>query len=478
MKSLFYKNFFTYALVIILGFAILGSTFIYQVNRFAMEEKQKQLSETESRAIQSTARLYTDRRSSAWREDFIGGYLVNMRQLAADCDGIIFVGSAEGKLDFIATGVNCYMQENGVLPPLAVQNTLKNGRFMERSNFYGYLAEEYYITGSAVTDTSGTTDALVFVAVPAAATTTLYRQLSGTFIFLTTVVLALTLLVTVIVVRGTVKPLKQIAAAARSFGRGDYSARVPLPERQDELYDLAVSFNSMAASMENVEMTRRGLIASVSHDIRTPMTTIGGFIDGILDGTIKPEKQEYYLRIISDEVKRLARLASSMLTVSRLEASGVQNKTVFDMSEMIRRIIISFERAFTDKQVDVQLEIPERQDVCADHDSIFQAAYNFVDNAVKFVNKQGKITVLLAEKGGNLHFTIRNTGGEIPKEILPHVFERFYKGDASRTNSGRGSGLGLYIAKTVINQHGGDVYAKSADGVTEFRFTLPVDSGK
>ncbi|MEA5040371.1 MAG: HAMP domain-containing sensor histidine kinase [Clostridiaceae bacterium] len=478
MKSLFAKNFLIYAVVIVLGFAILGSSFIYQVNRFAIEEKQKLLSETENRAVQTTATLYTSRRSTAWREEFTRIYLVNMRQLASDCDGVIYVGDAGGNLAFIATGVNCYIQENGVLPPLAVRSVLDTGSYMERSDFYGYLSEEYYITGASVPNVSGGVDAVVFVAVPASSATTLYHQLSGTFILLTTVVLALTLLATVIVVRGTVRPLKQIAEAARSFGRGDYSARVALPERQDELYDLAASFNSMASSMENVEMTRRGLIASVSHDIRTPMTTIAGFVDGILDGTIKPERQEHYLRIISDEVKRLARLANSMLTVSRLETGGVQNRTVFDMSEMIRRIIISFEQAFTQKQIDVQLEIPEKQDLNADHDSIFQAVYNLVDNAVKFVNPGGKITILLSERSGRLQFTIRNTGGEIPEEILPHVFERFYKGDASRTGSGKGSGLGLYIVKTVINQHGGDVFAKSEDGETEFRFSVPEDSGK
>lgn len=475
MKSLFAKNFFIYAMVIVLSFAILGSTFIYQVNHFAMEEKQSQLTETSARAVQTTATLYTSRRSTDWREEFTRIYLVSMRQLAADCDGVIFVGDAEGNLDFIATSVNCYTQENGVLPKLAVTSLEQNGSYMEHNNFYGFLSEDYYISGTLVESVPGTTDAMVFVAVPASSTTSLFRQLSTTFIFFTTVVLALTLVATVVVVRSTVRPLKQIADAARSFGRGDYTVRVPLPERQDELYDLAVSFNSMAASMENVEMTRRGLIASVSHDIRTPMTTIAGFVDGILDGTIKPDRQEHYLRIISDEVKRLARLANSMLTVSRLEAGGVQKKTVFDMSEMIRRIIISFEQRFTEKQIDVRLNIPERQDLSADHDSIFQAIYNLVDNAVKFVDRSGVIELTLAEKGGRIQFTISNTGGEIPADILPHVFERFYKGDASRNTSGKGSGLGLYIVKTVINQHGGDVSAASADNVTTFGFTLPAD---
>ena len=284
--------------------------------------------------------------------------------------------------------------------------------------------------------------------------------------------LLLTLLATILVTRSTVRPLKEIAFAARRFTQGDFSARARLPRRQDELYDMTISFNRMAEAMQNTEETRRGLIASVSHDLRTPMTTIAGFVDGILDGTIKPEKQEYYLRIISDEVKRLSRLANSLLTMSRLESGG-EERTVFDSSEMIRRIIIGFEQQLKEKKIRLELDLPETLTLKAEHDSFFQAVYNLVDNAVKFTPAGGSITIYLEEKNGKLQFNIVNTGSEIPREMQKHIFDRFYKGDTSRSRNSTGSGLGLYITRTVIQRHGGDIYVRSGEGRTEFCFTVP-----
>ena len=202
------------------------------------------------------------------------------------------------------------------------------------------------------------------------------------------------------------------------------------------------------------------------------MTTIAGFVDGILDGTIKPEKQEYYLRIISDEVKRLSRLANSLLTMSRLESGG-EERTVFDSSEMIRRIIIGFEQQLKEKKIRLELDLPETLTLKAEHDSFFQAVYNLVDNAVKFTPAGGSITIYLEEKNGKLQFNIVNTGSEIPREMQKHIFDRFYKGDTSRSRNSTGSGLGLYITRTVIQRHGGDIYVRSGEGRTEFCFTVP-----
>jgi signal transduction histidine kinase len=241
---------------------------------------------------------------------------------------------------------------------------------------------------------------------------------------------------------------------------------------------MTVSFNRMADAMENAEENRRGLIASVSHDLRTPMTTIGGFVDGILDGTIKPENQTKYLHIISDEVKRLSRLASSMVEVSRLESgTRVMTRAVFDMSELVRRVVISFEQKLSEKRIEVTLDIPDTQNMNGDHDGMFQVVYNLMDNAVKFTDIGGSITIFMEEKAGKIKFHIVNTGGEIPAEDLRRIFDRFFKGDQSRNTSGAGSGLGLYIVKTIVGRHGGDVYAQSHGGKTEFVFTVPTDGG-
>lgn len=475
MKSLFAKNFFVYSMVIVVSFCVLGSVFIYQVNRFSVEERQQQIQETTQRSVEITSAYLASRSIFGWQENFSRTYLVSLQQQASDCGGVIFVGDADGKMLVIATGEYCRFQESKVLPKVAVDTLLKEGTYSAQSNFFGYLNATYFIRGTTVTDDSDAVEGMVFVALPNDNSTTLFFRLSQTFVMMTFIVLTATLIVTILAVRTTVKPLKQMAVAARSYSRGDFSARVPLPKRQDELYDMTLSFNNMANAMENVENNRRTMLASVSHDLRTPMTTIGGFVDGILDGTIRPEQQEQYLRIISEEVKRLGRMANSLLAISRLESGNDLQKSTFDLSEMIRRIIIGFEKQLEEKRIDGDLEIPESLTVVADHDALFQVVYNLMDNAMKFIDEGGTLTIFLEESGGKARFHIINTGAEIPPEKLPHIFERFYKGDGSRTGCKNGSGLGLYIVKTVINRHGGDVYAKSSEGKTEFCFSLPVN---
>jgi len=474
--SLFARNFFIYALVIVLGFTVLGSSFIYQVNRFSLEEKQTQLTDTANRAIQSTAAYFQLRNSADWNDKFSASYRLSMNMLAADCSGTIFVGDANGKLLFIATTDGCYSQEQTslMLPTMAVEDLYPDGEYAQTSNFYGYFSAPNYVMGKLVT-AGEKTIASVFVCIPAQSTAKLFMELSQVFILMTIAVLFLTLVATILVARNMLRPLKHMAVAARKFAAGDFSARAPLPKFQDELYDMTLSFNSMAEAMQNVEETRRGLIASVSHDLRTPMTTIAGFVDGILDGTIKPEKQERYLKIISAEVKRLSRLANSMLAVSRLENNRDLEYSVVDISEMIRRIVISFEQRLTEKRIEVELDIPEQQNLKAEHDSIFQAVYNLFDNAVKFTDVGGRITVYLAENGGKLQFNMINTGSEIPPEQIKYIFDRFYKGDSSRNSNTSGSGLGMYITKTVIKQHGGDIFVRSGDNKTEFCFIVPLN---
>lgn len=474
MKSLFTKNFLMYATVIVLSFTLLGTMFLYQVGRFSSEEQEKLMNKTVDACASMTSAFFTSRVNQGWDDTFGRTYLVGLQQQAKDCDGVIFVGEPSGRLLAVATDDYSQYQDQIMLPMAAVNTLLETGQYNAQSKFYDFLNVTCVIRGALIYDGNGTVEGMIFVALPTDHSTTLYFGLSKIFMTMTFLVLLGTLVVTIIIVRSTVKPLKQMARAARSYSRGDFSVRVPLPKRQDELYDMTLSFNHMANAMENIEENRRTMMASVSHDLRTPMTTIGGFVDGILDGTIPQNQQRQYLEIISEEVKRLSRMANSLLSISRLEDGNALRKSTFDLSEMIRRIIISFEKQLSAKEVEGDLTIPESLTVVADHDALFQVIYNLMDNALKFIDQGGTLTVYLEEVGGKARFHIINTGGEIPPEQLPHIFERFYKGDSARTGVKNGSGLGLYIVKTVINKHGGDVYAKSGDGKTEFCFSLPI----
>ncbi len=487
MNSLFLKYFLIYSLVIVFSFVILGGAYVAQVNRYAVEDKENTLEQTASRAAQSTSTFIEtaaqlERLMPGSSNPYTRSYVINMMQLADISGGMIFICDLDGRIMYIANSDGCYAQDSGVLPQAAVSTVLEEGRYAEMGTFYGYLPEAHFVVGVPFSKTlsGGGTENLgvLFVTVAADGSINFFFEVVSTFFIMVIVVLLLTLAVTYLVVRSTVKPLKQMAAAARSYGRGDFTPRVPLPrsKHRDELYDVILSFNNMADSVANTESMRRGLIANVSHDLRTPMTTIAGFVDGILDGTIKPDRQEYYLHIISEEIKRLSRLANSVLEVSRLE-SGEKglNKTTFDICEMVRRIIIGFEQKLTEKDIEVVLDIPETLNVNADHDGLFQAVYNLIDNAVKFTPQKGQIAVYLAEKGGKLQCNVQNTGSEIAPENIKYIFDRFYKEDQSRSVNKNGSGLGLYIVKTVVNRHGGDIYAKSGDGKTEFCFSIPTN---
>ncbi len=272
------------------------------------------------------------------------------------------------------------------------------------------------------------------------------------------------------------KPLKLMSEASRAMAKGDFSKRIPVMT-DDEIGELSVSFNQMTNSLVQLEEMRKSFVANVSHELKTPMTTIGGFIDGILDGTIEPEKRNYYLTIVSDEVKRLSRLVQSMLSMAKLESGEfVLKPELFDFREMLCTIVISQEQRIEAKKLNIKgLDEVESISVNADKDLIHQVIYNLVDNAIKFTDESGTIGFRVKRDNKKLVFTITNTGKGIPENELPHVFERFYKADKSRSANKNSTGLGLYIVKTILKAHGGGIAVTSKENsFTSFSVTLPL----
>ena len=275
-------------------------------------------------------------------------------------------------------------------------------------------------------------------------------------------------------------PLREISGASKSFAHGKYSVRVP--ERgNDEITDLARSFNKMAVEIEAKDDMQKQFLSSVSHDLRTPMTTIAGFIDGILDGAIPQEKQEYYLNVIKNEIKRLSRLVSSLLDISRLQSGDRKfDKKAFNICELCRQTIISFEQQFEEKKLDVEFNSDE-YDMWAygDKDAINQVVYNLCHNAIKFSYSGGAYRVSVKSLDDDkIKFSIYNEGIGISNDELPFVFDRFYKSDKSRGLDKTGVGLGLFISKTIIDAHNGDMRVDSVyEKWCEFSFTLQTDKG-
>ena len=216
--------------------------------------------------------------------------------------------------------------------------------------------------------------------------------------------------------------------------------------------------------------------ANISHELKTPMTTIAGFAEGILDGTIPEERENDSLQIIVAETRRLSRLVRRMLDLSRLDAlseKAVTAQEQFDLTEVMSQVLISLEGKITARNLDVDVQMPEdKLMVWGDPDAVTQVCYNLLDNAAKFATPGTAITVHIVKKAGKAYTTIGNLGATIPPEELPLLFERFHKSDASRSMDREGVGLGLYIVKTIIGNLKERITVTSEDGVTQFTFTL------
>lgn len=273
-----------------------------------------------------------------------------------------------------------------------------------------------------------------------------------------------------------VQPLRKMTDAAKRFAKGDFAVRVEVNKRNDEIAQLSKAFNNMADSLESLEKMRNSFLANISHDLRTPMTTISGFIDGINSGAIPPEKHEYYLGIISAEVHRLSRLVTQLLDVSRLESGERKfNYTDFDVAEVARIILISFEQKIDDKKLNVEFFSEEDgMYAYADKDAIYQVLYNLCHNAIKFVCEEGKFRISITRiTDTKLRISVYNQGASLSEEDKKMVFDRFYKTDKSRGLDKSGVGLGLYICKTIIDAHGETIGVESVEGDgCEFWFTV------
>jgi signal transduction histidine kinase len=276
--------------------------------------------------------------------------------------------------------------------------------------------------------------------------------------------------------RAIARPLRQMNEAVAVIAGGDFDKRVPVRSR-DEVGQLAERFNHMAASLQEQEKIRRAFIANISHDLRSPLTTMRGFLTAIQDGTVPPEKQPHYLAIIRDETERLIKLSNDILDLQRIQDTELKpNRAVFDINELIRRTLQALEQRALDKRLTIRASFAHEADpVTADADMIQRALYNLLDNAMKFTNEGGSVAIETAVADGKLTVAVQDDGRGMTEDELRHIFERFYKSDASRGEDRRGSGLGLSIVQEFIRAHGERVAVESAPGKgSRFSFALPV----
>ena len=483
-KSLFFKYILVFIVIMLFCFSMLTAITVNVVNSYAADTKAEIIqNEAEAVSIYLESCLYGEKgigfseyidRNSESLSAVVGA-------MVSSSDGIVILfADTDGKIVFSAD-TNGSKPVSGVTLKLELLEKLDGGEVTEIDGIEGVFDDEHLSVASTV-DVDGAKLGSIVVCASSFSVDHLIDTMSKTVFMSCIWVLFAAMIAVYLITERIVSPLRDMSRAVKSFANGDYSVRVPVRGR-DEVANLAESFNHMAESIESSEKMRNTFMANVSHDLRTPMTTIAGFIDGILDGAIPKEKHEYYLGIIAAEVRRLSRLVSRLLDISRIQAGDRKfSKKPFDVCEMGRQILFSFEQKIDEKQLEVEFDCEDdNMYACADSDAIHQILYNLCDNAVKFSKEGGllRFAVHRTDDGKKLTVEVYNEGAGIPEEDLPFVFERFYKSDKSRGLDKSGVGLGLFIAKTIIEAHREKIWVESEQGkYCRFVFTLERVGGK
>ncbi len=401
---------------------------------------------------------------------------------ANSCD--IFICGMDGKVILCREMMNNRLthnsteceQHSGYLIPQDIMQKAAKGEYSEITNLGTTFTVSQLVVATPITSGDNVVG-IVFATKPVVSTWSTYVSRIAKIMLFSA---AIALIVSAIIIYGMVyritKPLKQMSYASKRYADGDFSYKVSV-KGDDEMAELATAFNKMASSLAVLESSRRSFVANVSHELKTPMTTIGGFIDGILDGTIDKSQEEHYLQIVSDEVKRLSRLVTGMLNMSKLEAGEMKiNAKEFDISQSIFRTLLNFEKKINSKSIEILgLDTMQSVTVKADEDMLMQVIYNLIDNATKFTPNGGYISIKSFSDGEKAYVSVRNSGNGISVEELDKIFERFYKIDKSRSYDVKGAGLGLYIVKSIINLHSGEIKATSDhESYTDFSFWIPL----
>ena len=271
------------------------------------------------------------------------------------------------------------------------------------------------------------------------------------------------------------RPFREVNDVVQQYSKGDYNARIPISNTA-EATQLAMSFNNMADQLEDLEATRQSFVANVSHELRSPLTSMKGFLEAMQDGTIPREEYDQYLDIVLSETKRMASMVNDLLDLARIESGKISIKLeIFDINELIRRTLITFEARIYERKMDVEIRFAQEQYyVEADNAQISQVVRNLIDNAIKYSPDGSKLRIATYAMRREVYVSIQDFGQGIPVEDVPHVFDRFYKVEKAHTPSKQsGTGLGLSIVKRIIDQHGQKITLKSARGKgSTFTFTL------
>ena len=474
MKTTFSRAFFTAAIILLAALLLVGASFQLLVRNLMVQKIQNDLKADCTTIANLAAAYYTE--GSVTRQDFFVNLSIATRVSGADA----VICDAKGRLVLCSDAPMGCRHQGMVIEEAYLQEVFQTGMVSDMGLVEGLYEDPRYVVGMPITNRlSQYTVGLVIVSTPASTALALLDKLADTYMLVCLLVVLIAVIAITLMARRQSSPLRDMAKAASDFGHGHLDARVSIDEGSpQEVQELALAFNNMASSLQKSEYRRQEFVANVSHELKTPMTTISGYVDGMLDGTIPPEKHSHYMELVSQETKRLSRLVRSMLDISRMqnqENFPPEAISRFDLCECMGKVLISFEQKILEKRLAVDVEFPEYPVYTqASSDAITQVVYNLLDNAVKFCPEEGTLHLSVRVGADKVYIAVGNDGDTIPPEELPLVFDRFHKLDKSRARNEDGWGLGLYIVKNIIDRHGENISVTSQNGKTEFTFTLPL----
>ena len=470
VKTMYGRQFATMVGMVLLSFLMLGASFATLSYQYTIREKKDTLERNAKYIAEFTSDSLNTGGELVWQTGAFQSYLNSVAQVS---DTRIMVATPEGVVVYATSSGDALPGLQYASLPQQTVDDIQRGTCTGMATLDGMYDEARYLVGLPITSATGHLQGLVLVSSSASNISGVWHDLFGILLMTTLAVVLIAAIISSVTSMHQSQPIKEVAAAARQFGLGQLDVRVDVGNRRDEVGELAEAFNAMAESLAVSEQRRTEFIANVSHELKTPMTTIAGFADGILDGTIPRSEERHYLEIISSETRRLSRLVRSMLDLSRLQSDERAAQQQFDISETLVRTLVALESKVNAKTLEVDAQVPDEPvPVWGDQDAITQVCYNLLDNAIKFSQEGGVLGIGVTVKGQKATITVSNQGETIPPEELSLVFDRFHKTDHSRSADRDGVGLGLYIVKTILNSHKENITCTSEDGVTRFVFTL------
>lgn len=461
-RSLYTKFILGYLIFGLLGFLTIATFSSRMTRDYLIDEKAEALYDEANAIASSYSSMYQGKRQDSETVSDL------LRTLSAYLKAEIWVVNRQGSIIMDSEqGARTKQVIDGFDPTAMGNHSYTIG------TYYGMFSEDVLSVSAPITGNYNTYG-YVLIHLPTHLISRSQTNILDLLYITSAVVFGLSLIILLVFTTTVYLPLRKITVGANEYAAGNLNYRIDV-KTHDEMGYLSDTLNYMSDELNKMEEYQKNFIANVSHDFRSPLTSIKGYLEAILDGTIPPEMYEKYLSRVISETERLHKLTESMLTLNSLDAKGYLSRTNFDINRVIKDTAASFEGTCSAKNISFDLVFSDNiQMVYADMGKIQQVMYNLIDNAIKFSHNDSTIYIQASNRYEKIFVSVKDTGIGIPKDSIKKIWERFYKTDLSRGKDKKGTGLGLSIVKEIIQAHGENIDVISTQGVgTEFIFSLP-----